>query len=539
MRQVGRPKRESSLGEGVAQRPEGRSGLSLMPHVWPTVVHMLQDAARRAPEHPALRCGNESLSYRQYAACVAGLALELQERGVGAGQRVALMMANSLDIAIATFAVQAAGAQVVPLNPAYTSAELIPILADAAPALLLHDVAVAEVVAGSHEALAGVAVMVVGEGARRFTAWRDRPDLAERLPLPSPDTLSTLQYTGGTTGVSKGVDLGHRAVSINVSQREALLPTRPEDERILAITPLFHVYAVSMGLYLAAYCRGTLVILPRYRPDWVLEAIASERITLLSGSPTIFVGLMAYEGFGQADLSSLRLCFSGSSALSEETLRRWEAATGCVVAEGYGQSEAGPVLTYNPGEGLRKLGTVGYAVPQTELQIVDVTTGRNVLPAGEVGEIRARGPQIMSGYRNRPAETAEALRNGWLHTGDIGSLDADGYLTIRDRKKDMAIVSGFNVYPREVEDALYSHAAVIEAAVVGLPDSYRGERLVACVVCRHEVTVEDLQAHLQARLVKYKWPSELRVVAALPKTTVGKIDKKQLRLDLLAQAGVT
>jgi len=378
----------------------------------------------------------------------------------------------------------------------------------------------------------------VGEDARRLTKWRDQPDLASSLPLPSPDVLSTLQYTGGTTGVAKGVNLTHRAVAINVSQREALLPTRPEKERILTSMPLFHVYAVSMGLYLAAYCRSTLVIMPRYRPDLMLEAVEREQITLMAASPTILIGLMGYEGFDGSTLRSLRLCFSGSSALSADTLQQWEAATGCVVAEGYGQSEAGPVLTFNPGAGLRKPGSVGCAVPLTDIEIVDVSTGKERMQNGEAGEIRARGPQIMLGYRNRLAETAEALRDGWLYTGDIGSMDVDGYLTILDRKKEMAIVSGFNVYPREVEDVLYAHPAVTEAAVVSRPDDYRGERLIAYVVCKEPVALVDIDAFLQERLVKYKWLSELREVKELPKTSVGKVDKKQLKLELLREQGM-
>jgi long-chain acyl-CoA synthetase len=253
----------------------------------------------------------------------------------------------------------------------------------------------------------------------------------------------------------------------------------------------------------------------------------------MGGSPTIFIGLMGFDGFAKADLSSLRLTSSGASALSEETLRRWEAATGCVVSEGYGQSEAGPVLAYNPRYGRRKLGSVGVAVPQTELQIVDLATGSAVLPAGQVGEIRARGPQLMRGYRELPAETAEALRDGWLYTSDIGELDADGYLFIRDRKKDMVIVGGFNVYPREVEEALFSHPAVREAAVVGVPDDYRGEALVACVVPGDSaITSEALLEYLAGRLVKYKIPRELRLVEALPKTGIGKTDKQQLRRDV-------
>jgi long-chain acyl-CoA synthetase len=493
-----------------------------------TVVHALADAARRRPDATALTCGDESLDYRGYAACVGALARELG--GLGAtGERVALLMANSLDIAIATFAAQAAGLQVVPLNPAYTAYELDPILENAAPVALIHDEACAASLLEVARAR-GVAHCIAVGPASRLTRWRDAPEGVDALPLPRAEWLSTLQYTGGTTGRSKGVDLTHHAVSINVSQREALLPTEPDAERILAVTPLFHVYAVSMGLYLSVYCRGELVILPRYRPDWVLQAIERHRITLFSGSPTIFIGLLGHETFARTDLRSLRLCFSGSAALPVETLRRWEDATGCVVTEGYGQSEAGPVLTYNPRHGVRKIGSVGVPLPGTEIQVVDVETGTTVLPAGSTGEIRARGPQIMRGYRGLPEETATALRDGWLYTGDIGVLDDDGYLSIRDRKKDMVIVGGFNVYPREVEEALHAHPAVAEAAVVGVPDSYRGEALVGFVVCRSgDTDPQALLEHLSARLVKYKIPRELRLVPTLPKTVVGKTDKAKLR----------
>jgi long-chain acyl-CoA synthetase len=437
------------------------NGPDALPLRHETVVHALADAAAQAPDATALVCGDETLDYRGYAACVEALAGELAPLGTR-GDRVALLMGNSLDIAIATFAVQAAGFQVVPLNPAYTAHELDPIVANAAPVALIHDEGCAAAALDAARARGVRHLLPVGPGTR-LTRWRDRPLPAGGLPRPRADELSTLQYTGGTTGRSKGVDLTHAAVSINVSQREALLPTEPRAERVLAVTPLFHVYAVSMGLYLAAYCRGTLVILPRYRPEWVLEAIERHRITLFSGSPTLFTGLMAYEHFARHDLSSLRLCYSGSAALPQETLRRWEQATGCGVVEGYGQSEAGPVLTYNPREGVRKIG---------------------------------------------------------------------------DRKKDMVIVGGYNVYPREVEEALYTHPAVIEAAVVGVPDSYRGEALVAFVVCRPpQPSDEALREHLAGRLVRYKIPGTIRLVGALPKTVVGKTDKTRLRSEARDTAG--
>ena len=494
-----------------------------LPRVFPTVVHMLIDAAARNPCGEALVCGDERLDYAGYLRAVTGLAAELAPLR---GRRVALLLGNSIDLAVATLAVQAAGAQVVPLNPTYTAHELRPILADADPALVLHGVEMQAVVLPVAAGLGIARTIAVGPGARRLLDGN-----GIMPPLPDPDSLSTLQYTGGTTGRSKGADLTHRAVAINVSQREALLPTEPDAERVLAVTPLFHVYATAMCLYLALYCRGTLVILPRYHPRIVLEAIAQQRITLFSGSPTIFNGLMKYESFARADFSSLRLCYSGASALPPEIMRRWEAATGALVCEGFGQTETGPVLTFNPRHGRRKAGSVGIAVPGTEIGIVDVATGLKTLPSGQQGEVRVRGPALMRGYRNLAEQTAEALREGWLYTGDIGWIDPDGYLHICDRKKDMVVVSGFNVYPREVEDALLMHPDVSEAAVFGRPDPHKGEALHAVVVPRDGALLDrkSLSSHLAGLLAQYKVPEHFAWSDALPKTVVGKIDKQALR----------
>ena len=257
----------------------------------------------------------------------------------------------------------------------------------------------------------------------------------------------------------------------------------------------------------------------------------AERITLLSGSPTIFSGLMGHEDFAATDWSSLRLCFSGASALPEETLRRFEAATGCTICEGYGQSESGPVLAFNPAAGPRAPGAVGVPVPRTTIAIRE--EGRT-LARGEVGEVCAQGPQIMRGYRNLPDLTAETLRGGWLHTGDLGRIDADGRLRIADRKKDMLVVSGFNVYPREIEEALFAHQQVRDAGVVGRDDAYRGQVPVAFVV--GEADEETLAAHCETCLAKYKRPVTFVLVDALPKTSVGKTDKVALR-ETLARHG--
>ena len=446
--------------------------------IYDTVVHMLAAAAEARPHAEALVCGERRLTYREYYDAVNGFAADLN------GERVATVLGNSIDACVAMFGVLASGAQLVPVNPLYTKREIDEIVEDASPSLVVSE---------------------------RFELKTGAP-----RTLPKSEDLALLQYTGGTTGKSKGVNLTHRAIATNVAQREALLPTAMDAERILCAMPLFHSYGMAMGLFLAVNCRGTLVILERYKPEAVLEAIEKERITIFPGSPTIFTGLLGHAGFARTDWSSVHTCYSGSAPLPEETLRRWERAVGAPVYEGYGQTEAGPVLTFNAVGKERKPGSVGVAVPQTEIRIVE-------------GEVVARGPQIMQGYRNRPQETAEALRDGWLHTGDMGELDADGYLYIRGRKKDMAIVGGYNVYPREVEEVLNGHPAVAEAAVVGGPDAYRGECLHAYVSLRREITPEALLTYCGERLARYKIPVTLEVLEALPKTSVGKLDKLPLR----------
>jgi len=295
--------------------------------------------------------------------------------------------------------------------------------------------------------------------------------------------------------------------------------------------PLFHVFAVAMCLHLAAYCGGRLVIMARYRPDALLDLLAKEQITRLPAGPTVFTGLLNHERFASTDFSSLRTAWSGSAPLPEETLRRWLRQTGAPILEGFGQTEAGPVLTYaREGETI-KVGSVGRPLVLTDIEIVDVETGTKILENGACGEIRARGPQIMSGYRNRPIETTEVLRSGWLYTGDIGELDAEGNLFIRDRKKDMAIVGGYNVYPREVDEVLFAHPAVKDAAATGVAHDYYGETVHAFVVPHEDtpVAASELIEHCKRNLAPYKVPSQIHLVDALPRTSVGKVDKTALR----------
>ena len=487
-----------------------------------SIAAMLEATVAGFPRHPALVFGETTWTYAELRRIVRGLA-----RHIGAqGGRVATLLPNSLLACATPYAAAAAGAQLVPLNPLYTARELDYMLRDAAPRLLVVDDALVERV---QPVLGRCMLLRASELSARFAEWLAYEDA--NLPLPEPDSDGLLQYTGGSSGFPKGVVLTHRALASNVAQRDSLLPVARGRERVLCVMPLFHSYAMAMGLFLCGDSGSTLVVQPGYHPQRVLDAIQHEGITIFPGSPTIFTGLMQHEAFARTDWSRVHTCYSGSAALSRETLERWVAATGAPIHEGYGQTEAGPVLSFNPAAGPVTVGSVGIAVAGTELQVVDLEQGTRVLPAGERGEIRARGPQIMRGYLNLPAETAEALRDGWLYTGDIGEFDGDGYLYIRDRKKDLVIVGGYNVYPREVEEVLFTHPHVAEAAVVGQPDAYRGEILRAFVVLRPDRAFDEeaLKAFCAERLARYKVPARIEALEALPKTGVNKTDKKVLK----------
>ncbi len=507
--------------------PASTSPVALLRKVHSSVVAMLAATAASQPAQAALVDRERSIDYAQYLACVGGFAHELQ--GLGAqGERVATLLGNSIEACVAQFAALAAGAQLVPLNPLLTESELAPILRDAEVRVLVVHASLLPM-AGQLAADTGVAhLIVVGAGTRLLDAWSAGSAV---LPaLPQTGTIALLQYTGGTTGRAKGVELTHAAIATNVAQREALLPSQP-GERVLCVMPLSHAYGMAMGLFLAVGNCGTLVVLPRYHCDDVFDCLQRERITVFPGSPTVFVGLMAHPRFAQTDWSRLHTCYSGGAALAAGTLARWTEAVGAPIFEGYGMTEAGPVLTFNPACGPVKPGSVGVPVPLTEIEIVDVESGCRVLGPGERGEIRARGPQCMRGYRHLAQESALALRQGWLYTGDIGSIDGDGYLFIQDRKKDMVIVGGYNVYPREVEEVLFAHPDVVDAAVIGVPDDYSGERLVAHVVTGPGTRSDAnaLLAWCAQRLAKYKLPAQVRFAAALPKTPASKTDKVALR----------
>ena len=487
-------------------------------------VQLLNDAARLSPTTVAYVCGDTSLTYAEAGRIASGLREALTDMGAK-GRAVALVLPNGIPVCLYSFAAQSAGAMVCAVNPTYTARELGQVITDAEPAVIVCGEGTEHAVRAA--APVSARVLVVPDDTEAWLA--DAPRTSGSLPVPPPDTIGTLQYTGGTSGRPKGVMLTNGAVARNIVQREAMLPTVPGDERVLCVMPLFHVFAQSMCLHLTAMARGTLVILPRYKPGETLDAIERHRITRFPAGPTVFNGLIATPGFEARDWSGLRCAYSGSAPLSVATLTRWEAATGAPIYEGYGQTEAGPILTFNGPSHPARPGTVGLPVEGTEIRLLDlVDPGCDARP-GEAGEIAACGPQIMSGYKGLSEETAEALSaGGWLRTGDVGRFDEAGYLVIEDRKKDLVLVGGYNVYLREVDEVLMAYPSVAEAAVIGVPDSYRGERLVAYVV-GGDLSEAALRAHCEERLVRYKQPFEYVLTEALPRTPAQKIDKRALR----------
>lgn len=499
----------------------------VLPAVPDSVVHLLRDAARETPDLPALSFEGTRLSYAQYAGLAGALARRLGEQ-VRPGDRVALLMQNSLDLAVATFAVHALRAQAVPLNPGYRERELAYMLEDAAPRMLLHDDSVKLDLGALCPGLDAGAILCTGNGAGLIAMLPQACALPE--DLPRHEDLATLQYTGGTTGLPKGVNILHRQIAYNIAQREAWLPTRRNSEVVLCVMPLFHVSAVSMSLYLSLHARGELVLMRRFDAARTIEAIATHGVTLLPGAPAIFHDLLLSPVLSLERLASLRACFSGAAPLPRETLARFEQRAGCPIYEGYGMSEAGPCLAFNPMHLPRKPGSVGLPVPGGELQVVDLDHGGRVLPPGQPGEIRVRGPHVMAGYRQPAPDAAQALREGWFYTGDVAMLDDEGYLHLQGRRHDCINVGGFKVYPLEVEQVLLSRPEVGEAAAFGVPDERLGQVVHAWVTAApgQRLDAAALQAHCTAHLAGYKVPRRIGAMDALPRTSIGKLARGAL-----------
>ena len=522
----------------------------------------LRQTVARSPDAVATIFFNRKRTYASLYADVLRFAAGLQRLGVGKGDRVALMLPNSPQFLIGFWGALEAGATVVPTNPLYTAREVEQQLADSGAETILVLSRLYPVVkqARAGTALRNVIVTNIKEEMPTvlrllFTLAKEKKD-GHRQPfrgdpgaigLPellagtgepasvevSPRDIAVLQYTGGTTGVPKGAMLSHRALVANTLQCRAWF-TNLQDTRgvFMTVMPLFHVYGLTVAMNLAVQSGSALILEPQFDLKHILGDIQRHRPDVFPGAPRIYNAIINSPLAAKYDLRSIRACISGSAPLLLETARRFKELTGGHLVEGYGLTEAAPVTHCNPlfGEGKQKVGAIGVPFPDVEAKIVDLETGDRDLGPGEVGELVLRGPQLMDGYYRQPEETAQVLRGGWLYTGDIARMDEDGYFSIVDRKKEMVIVSGFNVYPREVEEVLATHPAVLESAAIGVPHPIKGEEVKAFVALRPGATAtpEELIAHCRTGLAPFKVPKEIEFRESLPKTLIGKVLRRQL-----------
>ncbi|HEY8417385.1 MAG TPA: long-chain fatty acid--CoA ligase [Limnochordales bacterium] len=524
-----------------------------------SLVQPLLRSAQAHPDRPAMLFFGKPTTYGELLAQVRRAAAGLAALGVRKGDRVAIMLPNSPQCVISYYAVLWLGAVVVMVNPLYTPRELQTQLADSGArhiivldimypkvAQVRADTAVERIVVTALQEYLpfplnwlfplqlrrqGQAVRVPAEP--HITRWQDllaHAPAGEPAPVSPKEDLAALQYTGGTTGTPKGAMLTHFNLYANCVQIAAWLSEFKEDSfRVLGALPFFHVYGLTTVLNYTIFGGGTMILVPRFETNQVLKLIQRYRPHVFPGAPTMYVAILNHPKARQVDMRSIAACISGAAPLPAEVQTKFEALTGGRLVEGYGLTEASPVTHANPIWGHRKVGSIGVPWPDTECRIVNPETGEDV-PVGHDGELLVRGPQVMKGYWNKPEETAMALRDGWLWTGDIARMDEDGYFYIVDRKKDMIIAGGFNIYPREVEEVLFMHPAVQEAAVVGVPDPYRGETVKAFVVLKAgaQATADELIAHCRQHLAAYKVPKLLEFRSELPKSLVGKVLRRVL-----------
>lgn len=515
---------------------------------------ILRMTAAEVPDRPATAFLGAHLTYAQIKEQAGKLGTALARLGIRQGDRVGVMLPNCPQYVIATFAILRLGAIVVNVNPLYTPREVLVVAQDSGMKAMLTLDLLAPVTLAVRDKTAIENIIITSaaeysaaalscpkvDGTLQLAdlmAGVSEPDLP-RIEINADEDVAVLQYTGGTTGVPKGAMLTHYNIFANVIQTEVWghrSPRRGEDTYLLVI-PYFHIYGFTVGMMAGTWVGAQQVLIPKYDVEALLNAIRDYRPTYFPAVPTIYISLLNHPKAREYGIDKIRTFNSGSAPLPVEVIEQFERVTGGSLNEGYGLSEASPVTHSTAMLARRKPGSIGLPLPDTDIKIVDLETGEREAAVGEEGELCIAGPQVMKGYWNREDETQIALRpdevgRTWLYTGDVARMDEDGYTYIVQRKKDMIIVSGFNVYPSEVEGVLYTHPAVMEAGVIGIPDSYRGESVKAFVVLKDGATVtpEELMEYCRGGLAEFKVPSQVVIRESLPKTAVGKILHRILR----------
>ncbi|MGO4598112.1 long-chain-fatty-acid--CoA ligase [Terrabacter sp. 2RAF25] len=487
--------------------------------------------AGRVPDKVGIKLDQAEVSWSALHRAAAAVAGQLRAAGLEPGDRVSLILPNVPAYPVTFYGTLLAGGVVVPMNPLLKSGEIQYFYEDSGARFSFVWPDFAEE-AGKAAAETGTRLVVCGPMGPADGQFDASETAAEPVTEPvdrAGDDTAVILYTSGTTGKPKGAELTHFNLHRNAERSASDIMQITEDDVIMGCLPLFHVFGLTCGLNTSVQRGATLTLIPRFDPAKAIEVLGRDHVTIFQGVPTMYAAILNHPNADQADTSSLRTCASGGSAMPEAVMKAFEAKFGCQILEGYGLSETSPVASFNMPDKPTKPGTIGRAIPGCEMKLVDIEG--NDTPAGEIGEIAIRGENIMKGYWNRPEATQEAIPDGWFRSGDLATVDDEGYFTIVDRKKDMIIRGGLNVYPREVEEVLYTHPDVLEAAVVGVPDDLMGEEVGAAVVFRpgSSATLDDVQAYVKERLAAYKYPRRLWTLDELPKGPTGKILRREVR----------
>jgi long-chain acyl-CoA synthetase len=572
---------KATTSAGAQAKPEGTSGDSKHPWLksyppdikWDTEIPerrlyaLMDHAVERYAKNQAIDFLGKTMSYADVGDQVDRMAKGLQQMGVRAGIKVGLFLPNTPYSVIGFFAILKAGGTVVNYNPLYAERELLyqidnsetdffvtldlKVLYDKIPALLKQSRLKKVIICRMQDILPfpknllfpiakakEIAKIPRDDSHVRYKDLIKNDGRVDEVRVDPVKDIAVLQYTGGTTGVPKGAMLTHANLYANAMQCDMWFPAAEgQPDRVIGVLPLFHVFAMTIVMTSSVYRGSAMILLPRFEIVQLLETIQRAKPTIMPGVPTLFTAVNNYPKLDQYDLSSLAYCLSGGAALPLEVKQKFEKLTGCTLVEGYGLSETSPVATANPFTGINKEGSIGLPMPATTITIVSIDTGKPV-PTGENGEVCITGPQGMAGYWNNPEATKEAIIDGRFRSGDIGYLDEDGYTFIVDRLKEMILAGGYNVYPRNVEEAIYMHPAVSECAVVGLPDEYRGQTVKAYVALGEgqSLSEADLLAFLEDKISKIEMPKMVEFRTDLPKSAIGKILKKELLAEEAAKA---